>query len=336
MATQNPSVDIIMPAYKGHDTITAAIASVLMQDALDEIRLTIVDDADERGYQEYVDRFSSMMNIRTIRKPSNTGCGQSRQYGMDHTDLPYFMFLDTDDVLASPVAVSKLLESALSSNCPIVISDFIEETENGNILHSCDFVWMHGKLLKTEWYKKHNIRFNFARANEDSAFNNIAYSLMPEVYNLAEVTYFWRNKKGSITRAENFVRDSMIEFIGNATYAHEEMCKRGVPRDRLNYVALTYFVSLYAYYYCFLQNNESQLFLKKFKRAVGEYYELIGGDAAFFEIPRDVIATTIKNHGLVNRLRDADVYFDLSLTDFLTMCRDAAHGVKQNNQEGNN
>lgn len=40
-------VNIIMPAYNGHETIRQAISSVASQDGLEKILLTIVDDCSE-------------------------------------------------------------------------------------------------------------------------------------------------------------------------------------------------------------------------------------------------------------------------------------------------
>ena len=76
-------VNIIMPAYNGHETIRQAVASVAAQDALEDILLTIVDDCSDEPY-DYLLPDYKYMNIEILRKPSNTGCGQSRQYGIDH------------------------------------------------------------------------------------------------------------------------------------------------------------------------------------------------------------------------------------------------------------
>ena len=48
-------IDIIIPAFNAHDTIEQAIASVIAQTAIDQIKITIVDDCSSVCYAACID-----------------------------------------------------------------------------------------------------------------------------------------------------------------------------------------------------------------------------------------------------------------------------------------
>jgi glycosyltransferase involved in cell wall biosynthesis len=122
-----------MPAYNGHKTIRQAVASVAMQDNLDNILLTIVDDWSDESYDYIISDFH-YMKIEILKKPTNTGCGQSRQYGIDRCKCKYFMFLDTDDCLFSPDAVRQMYNRMEENELDILYTDFVQELENNSYI----------------------------------------------------------------------------------------------------------------------------------------------------------------------------------------------------------
>ena len=122
-------IDVIITAYHMHGLIDRAIASVLMQDMREGVTVTIVDDADEDPYDDVVERFRPFLGdrIRVIRKEENTGCGDSRQVGIDACECRYFTFLDADDVFCTPFALSTMVNTAEEHNADIVSTNFVEE-----------------------------------------------------------------------------------------------------------------------------------------------------------------------------------------------------------------
>ena len=136
-------VDIIIPAYNCHETINRALASCAMQklDEGDEFTVTIVDDASEKGYENIAQYWNAVMDVQLVNKTENAGCGQARQTGIDYTDGDYFMFLDADDTLASPVAVKMLLREMKKGDYDVVMGDFIEETAQGTfVMHKENWI----------------------------------------------------------------------------------------------------------------------------------------------------------------------------------------------------
>ena len=166
-------VNIIMPVYNAHNTLRQAIGSVIMQDDLDNILLTIVDDCSTEPYDYLLDEFK-FMNIEIMRKDTNTGCGQSRQYGIDRCKCKYFMFLDADDCLYHPDSVKKMHQYMENEQLDMLYTDFIEELNDDSFfLHQNSGVWMHGKMFRTSYIQDNDIRYNETRLHEDHAFNFI-------------------------------------------------------------------------------------------------------------------------------------------------------------------
>ena len=63
MAQDLPRIDVIIPAYKAQNTILRTLSSIALQNIVEDIDVTIVNDADGIGYKKYVDMFSPFMNI---------------------------------------------------------------------------------------------------------------------------------------------------------------------------------------------------------------------------------------------------------------------------------
>ena len=82
-----PKIDVIIPAYKAQNTILRTLSSIAEQEILEDLEVTIVNDADGIGYKEFVDMFSPYMKIKEITMEKNGGPGDARQYGIDNTSL---------------------------------------------------------------------------------------------------------------------------------------------------------------------------------------------------------------------------------------------------------
>ena len=173
MTQQLPKIDIIIPAYKAQNTILRTLSSIALQEIVDDLEVTIVNDADGIGYQKFVDMFSPFFKIREIVMEKNGGPGDARQYGIDHTENPLITFIETDDTFSGAFALKvlrmQLLMEPYNSCC---FGQFLEDQQITYIGHPNDTVWMFGKLYKRDFIKKYDIHFlPGSRANEDNGFN---------------------------------------------------------------------------------------------------------------------------------------------------------------------
>ncbi len=269
-------VNIIMPVYNGHKTIRQAIGSVIMQDELDNILLTIVDDCSTEPYDYLLDEFK-FMNIEILRKDTNTGCGQSRQYGIDRCKCEYFMFLDADDCLYHPDSVKKMRQYMDNEQLDMLYTDFMEELDDDSyFLHQNSGVWMHGKMFRTSYIQDNNIRYNETRLHEDHAFNFITRVCGGKLLYIDYTTYIWRRNGESLTRAASHTFDVAMEnFIENAKYVISEYVKRKIPEEHIAETVKKYVLSLYKYYNLAICEKVSDNIIKWYVQQIKSFISMV-------------------------------------------------------------
>lgn len=131
----NPKVSIIIPFYKVEEFIEDCIKSVLKQD-YPNLEIIFVDDQSPDQSRKIVEKYASSDDrIKLVIHEKNQGLGPARNTGVDHANGAYLFFLDSDDYLSTPTAVSTLVQQAQSSGCQVVIG-------------SCDRIMSSGQRLK--------------------------------------------------------------------------------------------------------------------------------------------------------------------------------------------
>lgn len=108
-------IDIIIPIYNVDlKQLKTCLSSIIAQSIVDNIKVTIVDDAsydiDKIALHNLLDQMRIFLDIQYLRYEENHGPGYARQYGINNTDNEYIMFADADDML-SPIAAEALLEA---------------------------------------------------------------------------------------------------------------------------------------------------------------------------------------------------------------------------------
>lgn len=271
MKKYNNKIDVIIPAYNVPDNILfRCLASIACQDILNDIEVTIIDDAStEQNYAEVAKYFEAFMSVNILRYETNGGPGVARQYGIDHTSNGYLTFIDADDTFNGSFAL-KALRNGLEMNrglyhtCVGVFDEVHEEglaPGEGPLVmsHEQDLVWMFGKLYRRSFIDKYNIRFHeSSRANEDNGFNTIVRlcsSEQEQINYIAAHVYFWHENPNSITRANDCQysygsskRDSFYGYVENMIYAINEARKRKPYNGDITMWAVTCMLNMYEYY----------------------------------------------------------------------------------------
>lgn len=232
-------IDVIIPAYHAKDSIGKAIASVATQqlDARDEVRVTIVNDGEKKGTYDggkILWPAVTGIEIRTVDREKNGGCGQARNTGIENTEGDCFMFLDADDVLGSPFAI-RTLAAEIRKGYDLAMGLFVEETPFGTVLdHGENYVWCHGKMYSRKFIEKFGLRFNETRYNEDVGFNSVVKQLANTSY-IPQVVYIWENNRASTVRGneDGYRYDyGWRSFIDNLMWAAQEMARYGVEDEK--------------------------------------------------------------------------------------------------------
>ena len=271
MKKYNNKIDVIIPAYNVEDKILArCLASIVCQNIVNDVKVTIVDDASEKqNYKKVANCFKDFVDIKILRYETNGGPGVARQYGFDHSENGYVTFIDADDTFNGAYALQALRESIEMDNgiyCMSVgVFDEVHETniplgESSIILpHEQDMIWMFGKMYRRAFLDKYTIKFHpTSRANEDNGFNTIIRLISNEYEQIKFIpthVYYWHESPNSITRANDCQysyggsqRDSFYGYVENMIYAVTEARKRNPYNGMITKWAVSCMIHIYEYY----------------------------------------------------------------------------------------
>lgn len=303
-------IDVIIPAYKAQESIIKTISSCACQSIIDQIIVTIVNDADEIGYEKIVNNFKDYLEIREIKLDKNGGPGVARQFGIDNTSCPYFTCIDADDTFAGAFSLELLLHKMEEEpGFHTVVGGFAEEHKSLNFVpHSSDMVWMFGKLYTRSFIEKYKIRFNETRANEDTGFNTIirlVSSDQERIKFISDIVYFWHFKEDSITRINNgqySYDQSFVGYTDNMIYAINHARKVKPFNSNIDVWAIHVMAQLYIYYYQtvvrdsrFIEQNYS--YCLKYYKEVFEHYHKTMEKEVFVPLFAEVFSTRASDMG---------------------------------------
>lgn len=300
--------DIIIPCYNSHKTLERALASILFQKNVEEILVTLVNDAGE-DYSSFLKMFKdTKLNLREIGYDVNGGPAKARNFGRKNTNCPFIMFMDSDDVLAQPWSVLKLSNTLNNNeNYQLVAGSFIEERSDGKFkVHEKDTTFTHGKIYKRTYIEKYDICFNEAsRCCEDMSFNLLCFMIMNNSTEQAkfidDIVYFWMNNENSIGRTDKYTyanNTCNIGFVENLIYLYNELARRNINSEKILYekiVSMQRCVIMYSgkavKFPEFEQSNKEALF--RFYQEIYQPIEHLVSDELFAKLYK----TTFKLEG---------------------------------------
>ena len=340
----NRKIDVIIPAYNVEDNILfRCLSSIACQDIIEDICVTIIDDASEnQNYQEIANLFSQFLDIKILRYEENKGPGVARQYGIDNTSNGYITFIDADDTFNGAFAL-KALRTGIEYNnnkyqmC-VGVFDEIHETDipegEGPVLidHEMDMVWMFGKMYRRSFIDKFNIHFHeSSRANEDNGFNTmfrLCCNEQEDILHIPTHVYYWHENLNSITRANDCQysygsseRDSFYGYVENMIFAVKEAKKRNPYNGMITMWAVSCLLNLYEYYIeCLARAPEHAIInLVWCKKYYDEIYSDLE-DTISEEILIQHYNDTMKNAYLSNKLDG--IIPAMGIYDFIKMLKD--------------
>ena len=103
---------IIVPVYNRPDEVDELLQS-LSQQTLKDMEVIIVEDGSSQPCEDVVRRYAGKLQLRYHTKP-NSGPGPTRNYGAEHSQGDYLIFLDSDCVL--PPGFLQAVDKELSNN----------------------------------------------------------------------------------------------------------------------------------------------------------------------------------------------------------------------------
>lgn len=139
-------IDVIIPAYNAHETIERTLYSIAYQRNSENLNVYIINDNSIKDYSKEKDFLKNFINIRELKLKENSDPGYARQYGIEHSDSEYIIFIDSGDVFTTPLSLITLENAIKTNNSDVVVSAFIEEKTKDvvNIMTSQDITLLEG------------------------------------------------------------------------------------------------------------------------------------------------------------------------------------------------
>lgn len=103
---------LIIPVFNRPDEVEELLESLTRQ-TLKDFEVIVVEDGSEVRCQDVADKYADRLDVRYFEKP-NSGPGQSRNYGAEHSRGEYLIVLDSDVVL--PEGYLQQVDKELKTN----------------------------------------------------------------------------------------------------------------------------------------------------------------------------------------------------------------------------
>ena len=211
-------ISVIIPLYKGHDTLRSTLYSVAMQSIINETEIVVVNDADNVNYADILAKFDDL-NIVYVQRKQNGGCAASRNTGIKNAKNSFITFLDSDDNFVSPLSLEIMYNRIVAEKADVLVSAFESEMrfKNGVAIKQMKnaVTWGHGKVYRKQYLLDNNIFFDERlRINEDCLFHQLLFDSGAKVAEIPMVTLMWRDNPNSVTH-ENLYKNkkSYVEAV---------------------------------------------------------------------------------------------------------------------------
>ena len=307
-------LSVIIPLYKGHDTLKQALHSIAMQSIINDIEIVIINDKDGIGYSDILNKFSDL-NIKYVTNPQNLGCAGARNTGIKNATSEYILFLDSDDALASPLSAELLYHRAITTNADIVVGEFQSEMrcDKGvaikEMKHSA--TWMHSKLFKKSFLIDNDLWFvESLRINEDAELFQLAVDLGANIVELNYNCSLWRDNPNSITHESLY--NNKRSFIDACAEYIKECNKRCLMNERIVKRVLENLTMIY--YYANIVIDECGDKVEDYMAGSRKYWEL--AEPIVKDVDDDLITKVY-----CNIAKTFEIIPTISFIDFLNKLR---------------
>lgn len=256
-------LDIIIPSYNNKWGLRDALRSLENQ-TKKMFLVTVVDDNSSEDLLPIINQFKDSLKISYIKNTENLGPGGARNIGIEDAirkNCSLIMFMDSDDLL-QPRAVEVLSHKINFTGDDFVGSPILSERKHGEatvLNHEGNLTWLHGKIYRTQFLQKYNIRFSDKlRYNEDCYFNLICAYLTNKKSVIDEICYIWRDNRESVTRKpeNNFSVENNAGYIKSQILAINFILEKNDIPSLLPNLTLTLYNIFRAYQFeVFLEHD---------------------------------------------------------------------------------
>lgn len=220
-------VSVIVPIYNVEQYLERCIKSIQNQ-TYKNLEIILVDDGSPDKCGEICDRYEKEdSRIRVVHKV-NGGLSSARNAGIEVANGEFFMFIDSDDCIASNT-VERLYSICGDSNkeIDIVICGYKRFSKDGEIStidssiknnisiigkdDAMSRIYSHGVKYVVAWNKMYrrtlftNVRYKEGKLNEDEFTTYKLYGNANKIAEIDDLLYFYFYNGNSITTNEKYM-----------------------------------------------------------------------------------------------------------------------------------
>ena len=310
----NRFLDIIIPYYNANDkTIESLMNSILRQKniSLNEIGVIFVSDKSPNDIPNYVldGKKYPIINIEYFKKDKNEGQGLTRQYGFDRSKAKYVTYLDQDDMLFGPDALSIVI-SKLKENSPeVLFTDYFwykPNTGERRIITYKELLCLHGVFFEREKVIEKKLKFSDKfRMYEDTYYMIIANRVLDAKY-INYPTYIWIANENSQTSTLNngsiMIVDKFDDYFLANTEAIKFLYENGYKDDAL---AKDILYTLFGYLHSNLFEEND---ISNHEKKLYDYYLYLASKMEFKDEKENIDRTI--NNLKIDRIKEMNMSFD--------------------------
>ncbi len=308
-------ISVIIPLYKGHDTLKQTLYSIAMQSIIDETEIVIVNDCDGINYADILAKFDDL-NIKYVTNTENRGCAGARNTGIREASNSIICFVDSDDQYTSPLTLEIMYNRIKAEKADMLAGAFESEMRqnNGIAIKKMErsMVWCHNKFYRRQFLLDNNLFFNEnLRICEDTEFHQLLIDMGGKVAYTPFCGYMWRDNQKSVTH-ESLYKNKWW-FVKAVTEYLRECKERGIGGEKVVHRTLQNLVVCYDYFNIMIDDTPENK--DDFLAACREYWKLAD------EVTAGVSDEEITRVFLPIMKQQCSVIPSVSFTDFLDMIR---------------
>ena len=246
-------ITVGMPVWGVEKYIKRCLLSILDQD-FDDMEVLVIDDC---GTDHSIDIATELATthpkgdkIRIIRQPQNMGCWAARNRVLDEAQGKYIFLIDSDDFLFEN-AIPKLYQKAEETQVEVTYGSVLPVDEDGRPIKDCgvdginlpnmiirgedklacfandntkklrlnNFIW--NIMLRSDFIKKHQLRFRKTKFWDDVLFNADMQPLVTSAAFISDLTYHYVIRDNSLSNYQKrdvIQAEEVRQHISNQEY----------------------------------------------------------------------------------------------------------------------
>lgn len=242
-------ISVIVPMYNREKQIQRCLDSILLQN-MEDMEILVIDDGSTdqsaQKVEEYRKRFPNRI---TYLYKENSGVADTRNYGIEHANGEYILFVDSDDYIEFDLLAT--LKKYMYEGVELIKFKLQKVNENRRVLERINgpiFCYINGQaafnelvfedvlldspcvyIFKRSLFTKNN--FEFRKNTEHEDFGLIPFVILKATTTVSIMFYGYDyvQSEESITRNSNYERtkkrftDSLIHYDNMIEYVNQQI-----------------------------------------------------------------------------------------------------------------